>query len=1046
MSFNITSALAPKSGASGKRSRSKQYVLLGLLLLYAVIGFFVVPPIVKWQLHKQLPAYTHRQAAVQQVRINPFALSLTVRGLALTETNGTPFVGFDELYVNFQLSSLFRWAWTFSEVKVVAPTANVICFTNGQFNFSDLLTNNASASSNAATIPAAVVQRLSITNALLTFTDHTTPKPFHTVYGPTHVELKNLSTRPDEHGPYSIVARTDDGEAFHWSGTFSLNPPQSRGEFKLLNIPPAKYGPYLAHFTTMQVARGRLEVSAAYAVKVAGFPPELEVSNAVVHLRGFQLKTPEAGEALLSLEDLVVQDVSASLTNATVRIPLVKLSGGSALVRREAHGGFEAEQYMQVPTNAFVVLRQLIADLQEAINVPLRASLDELRVEDFSVTAEDRSLPTVGKLGLDHANLSVKGVSNQTNAVVTIQCDFQWRGGGHVQLSSTGTLLPLLAEAKIAVNNLALAPLQPYVDSQANLTVQSGALTVTGTARFDPGNTNTPLLEFKGDVSVADFLSSDTIAFQELVSWENLGVRGIQFEIEPTRLVIDEVKLTGIRATLAVSSNGQPSVLALKKAKPAAATSVTASAERSTATNAPATSLELFPVRLGALVFERGSLGAVDESLASRFSTRVEEFSGSVKDITFPGLSRATIDIQGKVSALSPFAVVGTLTPDLTNPFADVTITFTNTDLTPLTPYSEKFAGYPLNKGKLAFTVHYLVENRQVKGENVVAVDQLTFGAHNNSSNATKLPVKLGVALLKDRNGRIALDVPVSGSLDDPSFRIGGVVWQVIVNTLIKAATSPFSLLGALVGGGEEMQYVDFDPGAVVPRDSQTNKLMKLTKALYERPALNLEIGATYDAQKDADALGRQKVKEKMKAMRIQEIVARGRPAPALAEVLLEDSDYERLLRKAYREAFSTTPDQALREALVASRTNASGTTATLAAPPLDAGGQGKGAVALMQKGKSLSDLQQQAAVASGGQSTKPRTERGLIREELERRLVTTVPVTDDDAIALIQRRIESVQKFLIDSGGVSAERLFPVSPKSGALAKGEARVMFSLN
>ncbi|HEX5219064.1 MAG TPA: DUF748 domain-containing protein [Verrucomicrobiae bacterium] len=1047
MSSSITSALSPKPGPPERRSRRKKYVAIGLLL-YAVVGFFVVPPIIKWQLHKQLPTYTHRQATVKQVRVNPFALSLTVRGLALTETNGTPFAGFDELYVNFQLSSLFRWAWTFRDIKVVRPTVNIVCRADGQFNFSDLLTNRT-PSDKPFTLPPALIQRLNITNAALTFTDHTTPTPFHTVYGPTHIELENLSTRPNQYGPYSIVAKTDEGEAFRWSGTVSLNPPQSRGEVELLNIPPAKYAPYLAHFTTMRVANGKLDVSAAYAIKVAGFPPEIDVSNALVRLRDFRLKAPEADETLLALDDVLVQDASANLRKATARVPLVKLSGGSAFVRREADGGFEAEKYVQVPTNAFVQIREIAAELQQAINVPLSASLDELRVENFSLAAEDHSLPTVARLGVDHVNVTVKGVSNQTNAPFSIKGEANWRGGGRVQVSSTGTLLPLMAEASLAVSNLALAPVQPYVEPHANLTLQSGALNVGGSARLDHGNTHAPFLEFTGDVSVANFLSSDTIAYQEFVSWENLGVRGIDFKLEPTSAVIEEVKLTRLRANVAVSSNGQPSVLALFKDKPAASAPPAVSADNAIGTNTPAPAFGLFPIKLGALVLEHGSLSAMDESVSPRLNTSVEEFNGSVRDITFPGLTRATIDIRGKVSTLSPFSVVGTLTPDLANPFADVTITFTNTDLTPLTPYSEKFAGYPLNKGKLAFLVHYHVENRQVKGENAVTVDQLTFGAHNNSPHATKLPVKLGVALLKDRDGRIVLDVPVSGSLDDPSFKIGGVVWKVIVNTLVKAATSPFSLLGALVGGGEEMQFVEFEPGVARLGDNQTNKLAKLTKALYERPALNLEIGATYDAGADQAALGRQKVLEKMMTLRIQEIVARGRPAPPLDQVVLEDDEYDRLLRKAYREAFNTTPEQALRESLAAAlNTNAPGTITTTITRQTEPSGQGKGAVALMQKGKSLAELHQQASgtASTGKPPGKPMTERELIRDELERRLMTIVPVTENDALALLQRRIASVQQFLIDAGGISPERLFPVAPKAAAAAKGEPRVVFTLN
>lgn len=1039
MSSIITSALTGQQPAPLKRSRRRRrWIVIGLLL-YTVLGFLVAPAIIKWQLHEQLPALTHRQVVVESVRVNPYALSLTVRGLSLTETNGAAFAGFDELYVNFQLSSLFRWTWTFSEIKLTGPTATVVRLAGGQFNFSNLLTDDTSSTASTAP-PPVLIQQLIITNALLTFTDHTTPTPFRTVYGPTHVALENLSTRPNQHGPYSILARTDEGESLAWSGTLSLHPPQSRGEFKLLNIPPAKYGPYLAHFTTMRVVRGSLDVSAAYDIKAASFPPQVEVSNVVVRLRDFLVKSPDADETLLSLNEFLVQNASANLTGATVRVPLVKLSGGSAFIRREADGRLEAEKFVQPPTNSFLLIRQLASRLQAAVTAELQASLDEFRVEDFSVTAEDRSLPSVGRLGLDHLNVSVKGVSNQTNEPITVSWDVDWRGGGHIQVSSRGTLLPLAAQADVIVSNLALPPLQPYVEQQAHLAVQSGELSVSGQVQFDPHATERPMLRFHGDVGVTNFLTADTIAYHEFVRWDNLGVRGIQFELEPNRLDIDEVKFTGLHASLAISTNGQLAVLALQKQPPTSGEPATASA--------PATDAMSFPIKLGALVFEHGSFGAADESLASRFSTRIEEFDGSVRDITFPGLTRATVDLRGKVSALAPFAVTGSLTPNLTNPFVDLKITFTNTDLTPFTPYTEKFAGYPLNKGKLTFDVQYKIEDRVVNGRNVLAIDQLTFGAHNNSPDATTLPVKLGVALLKDRNGRIDLDVPVSGSLDDPNFQIRGVVWNVIVNILIKAATSPFSLLGALVGGGEELQYVEFDPGLAVLNAGQTNKLTKLASALHERPALNLEIGATYDAQRDVAALGRQKVQAKMRTLRIQEIVARGRPAPPAGEIVLDEDEYEGLLRKSYREAFNTTPEQALREAFAASiATNAPGADITTAVAAKDRQPV-KGATALARPGTSLSDLRQQAAgtAAAPGGEGKPLTERELVRSEMEQRLLTTMPVNEEDLNTLLQRRIEAVQAFLISVNNVEAGRVFLVAPRATETVKGEARVTFTLN
>jgi len=1037
MSSIITSALSPGPPAPRKRScRLRAGVLV--VLLYTVAGFLVAPPLVKWQLREQLAAATHRRATVQQVRVNPFTLAVTVRGLALAGTNGVPFVGCDELYVNFQLSSLFRWAWTFGDVRVTGPSANLIRLADGSFNFSDLLTNQPSASEPFA-VPPVLIQRLVVTNALLTVTDHTTPTPFHTVYGPADLALKNLSTRPNEYGPYSLEARSAEGEVFTWSGAVSLNPLQSRGKFSLSHIPPAKYGPYLALFTSTRVARGRLDVSAAYAIRLAGFPPELEVSNVVVRLRDFELQSPEGAETLLAFDELLVQDASGSLTNATVRVPLVKQTGGLAFVRRAANGRLEAEQYVHTPTNTLAQLRRLVADLQQAIHVPLRASLEELKVENFAVTVEDRSLPSVARLGLEHVNLTVKGLSNQTNAPLSIISDADWQGGGHIRSATTGTLLPLTARTELAVSNLALPPLQPYVATLANVAVTSGALTVRGTARFDPANSDTPLVKFLSDVAVTNFSSTDTITFHELARWRELNVRGINFQLVPNRLVLDEVKFSGLRATLAISSNGQPSVLALRKPSPVATTSTDSPAPPPSTAASPAAE-DLFPFKLGALVVEEGSLGLVDDSLAPRLQTSVETLNGSIRDLEYPGRARSAIDLQGRVGALAPFVVVGTLTPDRTNLFADLTINFTNTDLTPFTAYSEKFAGYPLLNGKLGFAVHYRIEQRAVQGRNLVTVDQLTFGAHNQSPFATKLPVKLGIALLKDRNGRITLDVPVSGRLDDPSFHLGGVVWTVVKNLLVKAATSPFALLGALAGGGEELQYVTFAPGQAALLDSQTNKLVKLGRALYERPALNLEIGATYDPREDVAALGREKVLGAMKTLRLQELAARGRPAPPAAEVTLDDAEYERLLRQAYRAAFNTTPERALREAITAARTNAAGAGVALGTSATST----KGAVALLQPSKSLTDAQPQVTGAAA--SPKRKSERELIRDELEQRLLTSFPVTPEDVRSLLQRRVAAVQQYLSESAGVAAERLFPVLAGSDEAAQGEARAVFSLN
>ncbi len=1033
------SLIQPATKSSPPRSQWQKRCLIGLLI-YTGVGFLVLPAMLKWQLRKQLPALTHRIAEVKQVRMNPYALSLTVRGLSLTESNGAPFAAFDELYVNFQLSSVFRRAWTFGDIRLVHPTANLVRLAEGGFNFSNLVSTNSPPNTNPPLAPPTVlVQSLLITNAVVTFADETTAPRFKADYGPINLAITDFSTRRAKDGPYTFVATTSDGESFAWSGRISVNPPQSSGQFKLTGISPGKYSAYLAQFSTVLVASGKIDVGADYRVNAASSPLELDVTNATVQVRDLLVKPPGSDATLFGMNQFIVTNASATLTGRVARVGLVTLNGGSALIGREADGSLTALKYLIPQTNHADATATTNTTLEPS--APWRFDLAELNIAGFNVAVEDHSTPTVAEPGVDALRLNVKGFSTETNMPVEVALAFNWRGGGTVNVTSQGTLMPPDITATIGVNELAIAPLQPYIGQNLNLVVHSGGVSVDGTVKFNPSAL--PQIHFAGNIGITNFASSDTISYHELSSWKNLSVRGIDFSFQTNSLSIQEVKFTDARNNFVVSSNGMLNVAALPKIKSAGATNEESSVQQ---TNAAAS--EPFPIRVGALVLENNSIRVADDSLPNHFQTSIEEFTGTIRNIILPGAHKANVDIRGKVSALSPFEISGEVTPDPKNLFVNLKIAFTNTDLTPLSPYTEKFVGRPINKGKLTLDLRYNIEQRALKAENVVAMNHFTFGAKNDSPNATKLPVKLAVGLLKDMNGRIDLNLPIEGSLDDPQFSVWGLVGKTFVNMILKVATSPFSLLGALVGGGEDMQFVEFAPGRATLSESQTNKLMKLSVALTNRPALSVEIGATFDPVTDTAALGRQKVVEKMKLLHIQQLVARGQPAPALEQLKLEDGNYDNLLRADYKTAFNTTPEIALRETLAAAvATNSPADAAAFKAAQVAKTEPRKGASQLMRESKSLAQLAAQIGqkVGSTG-AAKPRTERELIRDELETRLATTVPVSGDDLKTLMRQRVEAVQRFLLEAGKIDGERLLVTlrGPEDTA-SKGAARVLFSL-
>src|SRR5581483_1398681 len=217
------------------------------------------------------------------------------------------------------------------------------------------------------------------------------------------------------------------------------------------------------------------------------------------------------------------------------------------------------------------------------------------------------------------------------------------------------------------------------------------------------------------------------------------------------------------------------------------------------------------------------------------------DLGGSVGGLSSDPNSRAAVDLHGQVNE-APLTIAGAINPLKGDLSLDIQAKVTGMELAPLSPYSGRYVGYGIEKGKLSFEVAYQIEQRKLTAQNRLILDQLTFGDKVDSPQATHLPVQFAIALLRDRNGVIDINLPIGGSLDDPDFSVGGIVLNVIVNTISKAVTAPFALLGNMFGGGKELSTVPFDAGSHAVNSETEERLKAMAKALTERPALKLEV------------------------------------------------------------------------------------------------------------------------------------------------------------------------------------------------------------
>src|SRR5512146_678343 len=263
----------------------------------------------------------------------------------------------------------------------------------------------------------------------------------------------------------------------------------------------------------------------------------------------------------------------------------------------------------------------------------------------------------------------------------------------------------------------------------------------------------------------------------------------------------------------------------------------------------------------------------------------------------------ADVDLRGNLENQSPLRITGRINPLRDVLFVDLKVSFNDIELSPITPYSGTFLGYAVDKGKLYLDLTYHIEKKELNSQNKVFIDQLTFGRKVESDKATSLPVRLAVALLKDRKGEIHLDLPVAGRTDDPKFSVWRVVLQMLRNLLVKAATSPLTLLQSAFGGKADFSTINFASGSARLADSEQEKLRNLARALNDRPALKLEVTGFVDRERDPEGYRSELLEKKMKTEKFLARVKENRAGAGESAdaMVIAPQEYSTWLKAVYR-------------------------------------------------------------------------------------------------------------------------------------------------
>jgi hypothetical protein len=916
--------------------------------------------------------------------------------LAVTDKANAPLVAASKLHVKIADAEPLRAIYKLDEITLTHPDVHLARDRSGVLNVQKLAGTPASPS--PETKPKAPeaekdappldlsIGHVGIEGGRIALDDELMKERVQGALTGLAVTLDGFSTLARTPARYTLKTAFDHGGSLDASGNVTLAAKTADVKIALNALGLPLLQPYIANSVAARVTSGALSANLPVSVDWAKPDAAVQVGAGDVTLNALTL-APNGGGAPIRLASAQAKIDKVDVAARNASLESVQLSGLALDATRKKDGTIDlatlAGPHEAAPEPSAT---RKIQKAQEA-GPAWHYRIGQISLADASANITDETPARPVKLRVAPLSVSVKQFSDDLTKPLDVDGKLTLNGKGTVGIGGNVTVSPLKLALHVKSDQLDASAFEPYFGDKLNVQVASANLNANGDVALS-GSGKTLAASYKGDVSLSDVRMLDKASDDRFAGWKLLGLTGVKASYSERGADVDAARVTfanfygrvlldaqgklNLKGVVA-NDNGATQPLTKEKAKASVAASTPAAAPAS----APAVAVAEksgppVNMRFGQLVLQNGRVTYTDNFIKPNYTANLVAINGTIGAFGTHSTTPAPVDVSAKLAANGPVAIKGQVNPLIDKPALDLTATAHDIELTNLTPYSSKYAGYPITKGKLNVDLHYSLADNKLSANNHLFIDQLTFGDHVDNSTATKLPVRLAVSLLKNSRGEIDVNIPISGSLDNPEFSIGGLVWQAILNLVQKAVTAPFTLLAHAFGGGsgEELNYIEFDAGSATLNDAAQKKLDTIAKALADKPSIRLDLVGRVDPKVDEPALRSGWVDSQVKRLKVRDMSSNGESIDWNA-IKLSDADYDKYLTKVYKNSDFKKP------------TNFIGMT------------------------KTLPDGDMKAA------------------------LVKNAPVDDGSLRDLAQRRAQAVQEFF--DGKIDSKRIFTVAPKLNA-------------
>lgn len=883
------------------------YLLL-IYGLYLILLGLITPHILNAQLPRLLNNQIGRQSTIQRIRINPFLSRIQLDEVAILDAKtSAPFFSFHQLDIEINLwQSLFTLTPTLDHIYLDHPALSVTRYddTNRSFSFDDIIsqidTNSTkpSEAKESTELPAFRIHKIRLNQGIFNFSDE--PLQAHLNYENlnftvTDLDSKALILTSDTSTPkagkqtrltnhYAIHVHDNDQSQLQLSGQFQLQPLKVEGDFSIKNQSLHTLWPYAKPFTKAKLNSGTVSLATHYKLAQEQRQFTATTTNGRLSLHNIRLTNSE-GATVIHVPSFDIAKVSANTHTQHIDVGSVVLDK-FWLNGKLSERGLDLQSLFTTPNgktssdktislSTTTTKTTAPSNSHDAAQPAWYATIHQLAIHDADINIQDNLVSAGVYWRLAPITLTTQTIDSRLTQPINYQLAIGLASHTKTPPSKTthqGSFISsgnidgktLTIDSQIALKSFDLVQIAPYLTPYINVILNQG--TVSADGQFNRSADGNITLTTKMDINKLSI--QDQIQKQPLIKWQAMSIDQLVYQQQPQSLTINTVALDKPFTRILISKDKTTNIDHLVNSVQTKNDNKTPSTVHRTKTPAPHNQQPSpLAISIKKIIIRNGDAYFSDQSLTPSFASGIEKLNGSITNLSSAPRTTAKVAIKGQIDQYAPMTLKGRMNPLLKQPYLDLNLAFSNVELTSVNPYSGTYAGYYIDKGQLSSEFNYTLRNGQLIGKNHVVIDQLTLGKASNSKLATRLPVKLAIALLQDRNGVIDLGVDVSGNVNDPSFSVGGIILKAFVNIVTKAVTAPFSLLADLVSSDDELDDIAFPPGSAVLTETQQSRLNQLANGLSDRPQLKVSIKGDVLPKDDHYALAQHAVQQQLLKM-----------------------------------------------------------------------------------------------------------------------------------------------------------------------------------